>query len=263
MITMAACFSVAFLSSLLSEQEKKTRKELLIMEDHVKRVEKMAAIGEMGAGLAHEIKNPLASLTGSIQLLKEDIPYNPDYDKLMQIILREADRLSSLVSNFLLFAKPPVGKVEAIELSKALKETIDFFENGQTFPGRITITKEFASAIWVEIDPVHLHQVLWNLLLNAVEAINDKGHIHMKMFPLRKKHVVIKISDDGCGMSNETIKTIFNPFFTTKPNGTGLGLSIVHRILESYDSRLVVESKIDIGTIFTIKLHRIDPPTNY
>ncbi|MEE8480955.1 MAG: ATP-binding protein, partial [Desulfobacterales bacterium] len=85
----------------------------------------------------------------------------------------------------------------------------------------------------------------------------------MKMFPLRKKHVVIKISDDGCGMSNETIKTIFNPFFTTKPNGTGLGLSIVHRILESYDSQLVVESKIDIGTIFTINLHRIDPPTNY
>jgi two-component system sensor histidine kinase PilS (NtrC family) len=74
---------------------------------------------------------------------------------------------------------------------------------------------------------------------------------------------VIKISDDGCGMSNETIKTIFNPFFTTKPNGTGLGLSIVHRILESYDSRFVVESKIDSGTIFTIKLHRIDPPTNY
>ncbi len=263
MITMAACFSVAFLSSLLSEQEKKTRKELLVMEDHVKRVEKMAAIGEIGAGLAHEIKNPLASLTGSIQLLKEDIPYNPDHDKLMQIILREADRLSSLVSNFLLFAKPPVGKVEAIELSRALKETTDFFENDQTFSGRITITKEFASTIWVEIDPIHLHQVLWNLLLNAVEAIKNKGHIHMKMFPLRKKHVVIKISDDGCGMSNETIKTIFNPFFTTKPNGTGLGLSIVHRILESYDSRLVVESKIDIGTIFTINLHRIDPPTNY
>ena len=259
-ITMAACFSVAFLSSFLAEQEKKTRKELLAMEDHVKRVEKMAAIGEMGAGLAHEIKNPLASLTGSIQVLKEDIPFNPDHEKLMQIILREADRLSSLVNNFLLFAKPPVGKVEAIELSKALKETVGLFENDRTFSGRITITREFSSVMWVEIDPVHLRQVLWNLLLNAVEAIKDKGHIDISMYPLKKKHVGIKISDNGCGMSKEILKTIFDPFFTTKPNGTGLGLSIVHRILESYNSRLDVSSEIDVGTIFTLRLNRIDPP---
>ena len=92
LITMMACFAVAFLSSLLSEQTRKTKKELQAMEDHVKRVEKMAAIGEMAAGLAHEIKNPLASLSGSIQLLKEDIRYDPDHDRLMKIILREADR---------------------------------------------------------------------------------------------------------------------------------------------------------------------------
>ena len=105
MITMIACFAVAFLSSLLAEQARKTKKDLLAMEEHVKRVEKMAAAGELGAGLAHEIKNPLASLTGSIQILKEEISYDQKHDRLMQIVLREADRLSSLVNNFLLFAK--------------------------------------------------------------------------------------------------------------------------------------------------------------
>jgi two-component system sensor histidine kinase HydH len=116
LITMTACFAVAFLSSFLSEQVRSTRKELRVMENHVKRVEKMATVGELAAGLAHEIKNPLASLTGSIQLLDEDIRYDPDHARLMQIILREADRLSSLATNFLLYARPPAGKVEAIEL---------------------------------------------------------------------------------------------------------------------------------------------------
>lgn len=263
LITMAACFCVAFLSSLLSEQEKKTRKELLAMENHVKRVEKMAAMGEMGAGLAHEIKNPLASLTGSIQLLKEDIPYNHDHDKLMKIILREADRLSSLVNNFLLFARPPVGRVEVIELTSALQETVKLFENDLSLHGRIAITKKYASGIWIEIDPVHLSQILWNLLSNAVEAIEDKGHIDIQMVSLKKEFVEIKISDDGCGMSDEIIKTIFDPFFTTKSNGTGLGLSIAHRIVESYNGQLEVSSDVDIGTTLTLKLLRVDPPTNY
>ena len=101
------------------------------MENHVKRVEKMAAVGEMAAGLAHEIKNPLASLTGSIQLLKEEIQYDSDHDRLMQIILREADRLSSLANNFLLYARPPAGKVEAIDLEKVLIETAELFEKSQ------------------------------------------------------------------------------------------------------------------------------------
>ncbi len=261
MITMVACFAVAFLSSLLSEQARKTKKELLAMEEHVKRVDKMAAMGEMAAGLAHEIKNPLASLSASIQILREDIPYDPDHDKLMQIVLREADRLSSLVSNFLLFARPPAGKIEVIELDKALKDTVELFEKDVNCSGRISITKEFIPGIWIEMDPVHLRQILWNLLLNAAEAIDEAGLIVIKIYPLKDKYVGIKIADNGCGMSNEIIKSIFSPFFTTKPNGTGLGLSIVHRIIESYDSRLDVESKVEVGTTFTLKLKRIDLST--
>jgi two-component system sensor histidine kinase PilS (NtrC family) len=263
MITILACFAVAFLSSLLSEQTRKTKKELRVMENQVKRVEKMAAIGEMAAGLAHEIKNPLASLSGSIQLLREDIQYDADHDRLMQIILREADRLSSLVTNFLLYAKPPAGKVEAIQLDKALIETSELFEKDSSTNGRISTTKSIESGVWIAIDPVHLRQILWNLLLNAAEAIEGDGTIGIEMYRLRNKQACIKISDDGCGMSLELLKTIFDPFVTTKSNGTGLGLSIVHRILDAYDSNLDVESEVNKGTTFTLKFKQIEAPARY
>ncbi len=261
MITMIACFAVAFLSSLLSEQARKTKKELDAMEDHVKRVEKMAAAGEMAAGLAHEIKNPLASLSGAIQILREDILYDPDHDKLMQIVLREADRLSSLVNNFLFFARPPTGKPEPLDLEKALAETIELFEKDSKGCGEIAIRKEFIADIWVKMDAFHLRQILWNLLLNAAEAIKGAGEIHIKMERLRNKLVSIAISDNGCGMTQETLGSIFDPFFTTKQKGTGLGLSIVHSILESYKSRPEVESRIGQGSKFTLKFSQIEAPT--
>ncbi len=258
LITMTACFAVAFLSSFLSEQVRTTRKELRVMENHVKRVEKMATIGEMAAGLAHEIKNPLASLTGSIQLLKEDIRYVPDHERLMQIILREADRLSSLANNFLLYARPPAGKVEVIELEKVLIETVELFEKDGSHDSRITTTKTTQSNIWISMDPVHLRQILWNLLLNASDAIDGEGVIDIEMYVSKSKRACVKISDNGCGMSQEELKSIFDPFFTTKPNGTGLGLSIVHRILEAYDSWLNVESEENKGTTFTLQFKQME-----
>jgi len=261
LITMTACFAVAFLSSFLSEQVRSTREELRIMENHVKRVEKMATVGELAAGLAHEIKNPLASLTGSIQLLKEDISYDPDHDRLMQIILREADRLSSLASNFLMYARPPAGKAEAIELEKILIETVELFEKDASHDSRVVTTKQIQSNLWISMDPVHLRQILWNLLLNASEAIDGEGTIGIEMFATKSKRACIKVSDTGRGMTQEEIKSIFDPFYTTKSNGTGLGLSIVHRILESYDSWMNVESERDQGTTFTLQFKRLDAPS--
>lgn len=259
-ITMTACFAVAFLSSLLSEQTRKTKEELRTMEGHVKRVEKMAAIGEMAAGLAHEIKNPLAALTGSIQLLQEDMRYDSDHARLMQIILREADRLSSLASNFLFYARPPAGKIEPIDLSRALLEIAELFEIDGSNNGRVKTTKNVSSNVWITIDPGHLHQILWNLLLNAAEAIDCEGKIGIEMFSAKNKYACVKITDNGCGISSETLKTIFDPFFTTKPNGTGLGLSIVHRILEANDAWLNVESQLNKGTTITLHFKQIAPP---
>jgi two-component system sensor histidine kinase PilS (NtrC family) len=260
MITILACFAVAFLSSLLSEQTRKSKEELRTMEGHVKRVEKMAAIGEMAAGLAHEIKNPLASLTGSIQLLKEDLRYDSDHARLMQIILREADRLSSLASTFLFYARPPAGKVEPIELDRALLETAELFEKDASNNGRISTIKNVSSDVWITMDPGHLHQILWNLLLNAAEAIDGEGQIGIDMFPLKNRQACVKITDNGCGISPEALKSIFDPFVTNKPNGTGLGLSIVHRILEAYDAWLNVESELNMGTTVTVNFKQIIPP---
>ncbi len=262
LITMIACFAVSFLSSFLSEQVRKTRKELQTMEDHVRRVEKMASIGEMAAGMAHEIKNPLASLTGSIQLLSEEIQYDPDHDRLMRIILREADRLSSLVNNFLLYARPPVGRVEAVELDKILTDTVDLLKKDTVTDGRITIARKIESASWVSIDPVHLRQIFWNLLLNAAEAITGKGAIDIETYTSKNRQVFVRIADEGCGMTREELKSIFDPFFTTKPTGTGLGLSIVHRILEAYDAWLNIDSEPGKGTAITLQFRQIDPPLN-
>ncbi|MBW2620177.1 MAG: two-component sensor histidine kinase, partial [Deltaproteobacteria bacterium] len=260
-ITMAACFAVAFLSGFLSEQLRRTRNKLSTLEDRIKRVEKMAYTGEMAAGITQKKKNPLASLSGSIQILRKEVPYNPEHDKLMQIILRETDRLNALVNNFLLFAKPPAGNIKKIELESALKEIVKLFEKDKAGNSKVSITSEFSSNIWIEMDPVHLRQVTWNLLLNAAEAIEGEGLVGIKTYPLKHNYACIEISDNGCGITDGSMQSIFDPFFTTKSRGTGLGLSIVHSILEHYDTWLDVESEVDRGTKFSFKVERRDPPT--
>lgn len=261
MIIMLACFAVAFLSGLLAEQARRTKRELQAMSAHVKRVERMAMVGEMAAGLAHEIKNPLASLRGSVQLLKDDIPYDPDRDKLMGIVLREADRLSTLVTDFLTFARPKTGRTEPVELAPALADIITLFERDSRIKRAISLHQQIASDIWIHVDRSHLHQIVLNLLLNAAQAIGEgPGEIRIATEPQRNRHVALKISDNGCGMSDEVINAIFDPFFTTKPSGTGLGLSIVHRIVETYEGWIDIESEEGEGTTFTLVFKMIPPP---
>ena len=257
MFTVLSCFAVAFLSGFLAEQTRRTRGELKDMEDHVKRVEMLAYMGEMAAGLAHEIKNPMASLAGSIQILKEELSYNSESHKLMQIVLRETDRLNSLVSDFLMFAKPPQGNLKKIKLDRALAETLELFEIDGACTGRVAIEKKLLPDIWVEMDPVHLRQILWNLLLNASEAIEGDGTITVTMTRHRARSVSIAVADTGVGIPEAYVKNIYDPFFTTKTRGTGLGLSIVHRILESYASRMEVESGPDSGTTFRFRLKSV------
>jgi two-component system, NtrC family, sensor histidine kinase HydH len=257
-ITMIACFAVAWLSSFLAEQARSSRKALLAMEEHVRRVERMAYMGEMAAGLAHEIRNPLASLTGSIQMLKEELQLPSGQEKLMRIVLREADRLSSLVSDFLLFARPPSGNVTDILVDEAVLETLALFENDPSCRRRVSITTDLIPRIRIAMDPIHFRQILWNLLLNAAEAIRDQGNIHIRMQNLQNGHVELRITDTGQGISPEHVQLIYNPFFTTKSSGTGLGLSIVHRLLEAYGGCLDVESRIGQGTVAILNLEKVD-----
>jgi two-component system sensor histidine kinase PilS (NtrC family) len=260
LITTTACFAVAVLSGLLTEQNRKSQNELRAMELHVKRVEKMAYMGEMAAGLAHEIKNPLASVVGSIQLLKEDLRYDPDHQRLMEIILRETDRLGTLVNDFLLFARPPAGKPKILDLNKAIEETIGLFERDKKYAPRHKLKKILVPDIFVVMDPGHLSQVLWNLLLNAAEAIQGEGAVEIHMVPTKNTEVVIVVKDNGCGIPPDIEQSIFDPFFTTKSEGTGLGLSIVHRILEAYNSRLDIQTKPGVGTTVSFTLKRSGKP---
>jgi len=229
------------------------------MEEHVKRVEKLAAIGEMSAGIAHEIKNPLASMSGSIQLLEKEVNNTPVARKLMGIVLRETDRLNALANDFLLFARPSSNKVESVELSSAISDTLELFRKNGICQDGITVVQDLAPGVWTEMDPKHTRQILWNLLLNAAQAIDGEGTIQVSL-KTAEDMVQVTVKDGGCGMSEETISKIFDPFFTTKAHGNGLGLSIVYRLLEPYNGRLDVQSQQGQGSTFTLCLKRTDPP---
>jgi two-component system sensor histidine kinase PilS (NtrC family) len=259
---------LGFSMSSLKEPDGKPIGNLLIfqdltafknMEEHVKRVEKLAAIGEMAAGIAHEIKNPLASMSGSIQLLAKGVNNTPVSRKLMDIVLRETDRLNALANDFLLFARPSSDKIEPVELSSAIGDTLELFRKNGICQNRITVVQDLTPGVWTEMDPKHTRQVLWNLLLNAAQAIDGRGTIEVSLTAVENM-VKVTVKDGGCGMSEETISKIFDPFFTTKAHGTGLGLSIVYRLLESYNGRLDVESRLGRGSAFTLYLKRTDPP---
>lgn len=254
---MMACFLTMILSGYLAEKERRAKSDLLAMEDHVKRVERMALVGQMAAGLAHEIKNPLASLSGSIQMLTESGFQEENQDrerqKLMTIASREAERLNTLVNDFLLFARPVAGAVKKLDLAREIDETLVLFNHHEKYRGRIVIHVENERNLTIDMDQGHFKQVFINLLINAAEAIGDKeGAITVTSYRDHDDSVRLTVKDTGEGMDDKIIKSIFDPFFTTKNKGTGLGLSIVLRILESYNYRINVQSETGSGSEFTV-----------
>ena len=251
-ITIAACFAVAILSSILSLQLKSARQDLKITQEHLKRVEKMAAMDEMISGIAHEIKNPLASLSGSIQLLKEDTKSGSYEDKLMQIILRETERLKQISNDIRLFAKPSKTNASQVDMTQAVEDVVTLFLNTVKWKTRIQLLTKIEKDLFVTIDPVHLKQILWNIIKNAAESIEKKGKIIISLNSPRNKQIYLTIRDNGMGIDSAKAKHIFDPFYTTKPEGTGLGLSIIHRIIDTYEGMIDFESIPGKGTIFTI-----------
>lgn len=251
-IIISACFATAALSGILSRQLKTARKDLKITQEHLKRVEKMAAVDEMVSGIAHEIKNPLASLSGSIQMLKEDMAPTGDNDKLMQIILRETERLKQIVTDIRLISKPSRTNAELIDLATAIDDVKILFDNTPDWHGRINVVTRLERAVFVHMDAVHLQQILWNLIKNAAEAIDGKGKITITVSSPRHKHIYLTVRDTGAGIDQKTASHIFDPFYTTKCDGTGLGLSIIHRIVDTYDGMIDFESIPGKGTVFTL-----------
>jgi two-component system sensor histidine kinase PilS (NtrC family) len=220
-------------------------------DERIKRQDRLAALGEMAAGLAHEIRNPLASLSGAAQLLKEETFKNPYSKKLVNIMDREAWRLNELTSSFLDYALPAAGKKEKVNINNEFKEL--FVLLGQK--------KEYSSAIFETNIPKNLdlninlgqfRQVVLNLLTNAVQSLPTQGGVISIKALEKDEKIVLKISDTGKGIKETDISRIFNPFFTTRPDGVGLGLSIVHQTVLSWGGDIQVASQPGKGTEFTV-----------
>jgi len=226
------------------------------MQEQIKRTDRMVSIGQMAAGIAHEIRNPLASLTGSIQVLKEETPQGDSNRNLMNIIIRESERLNRLVTDFLLFAQPPKHEFSPIILHRLIDETLQMLKNSPTFNGHISISSALSHEATVLGDANQLKQVFWNLLLNAVQEMEGGGEL-VVLLEREKDSVKLSVSDSGRGIDSQDKGKIFEPFFTTKESGTGLGLAIVHRIVETHGGRIRVDSEIGRGTTFTVFLPEI------
>jgi two-component system, NtrC family, sensor histidine kinase PilS len=214
--------------------------EIRRIEEEMKKVEGLALTGELAAGIAHEIRNPMASISGSIQMLKDDLEKNDVNKRLMDIILREISRLNDLVSDFLLFARPKPIDLRMFSLNDLIMESVELFKNSSLWNEKIIIKVDINSKINMVSDPDQVRQVLWNILLNAADAVKDGGRIFIfagideQDFEFiedeTKKIVRISIRDTGKGFNEKALSSIFTPFFTTKEGGSGLGLAIVNRI---------------------------------
>ncbi len=212
------------------------------MEQEVKRMEDLAMLGELAAGMAHEIRNPLASISGSIQMLndslaKEEVHINR---RLMEIILREVNRLNHLVNDFLQFARPQRIEIEEFELNQLIIDTLYLFQNSQSWSKHLDVDTKISSPLKIKSDQQQLKQVLWNIFLNASEAMPKGGLISISAdketdFEGSSESIQlvrIKIEDNGPGLDPKIARDIFKPFSTSKKDGSGLGLAIVKRIVE-------------------------------
>ncbi|MGE4518851.1 MAG: nitrogen regulation protein NR(II) [Desulfobacteraceae bacterium] len=243
-IFILSSFAVAWLSSILSVQVRRAREDLKKMDEYVKRVERLASAGEIASGFAHEVKNPMASLRGSIQLLISDIEKDrkDDVKKLGNIILRESGRLDQLVNNFLYFARPGGGHKKRMAPSPAVRDLLKIFAEDRNVKNRIEITSSLDDEALIEADPDHFRQIIWNILINAAQACNERGEISIELKSL-KNAVYIIVEDSGSGIDEEIIEKVFDPFFSTKKNGSGLGLSIVARLVELNGGRIQIKNR--------------------
>lgn len=229
------------------------------LETKVRLSQKLAAVGQLAAGIAHEVRNPLASISGSVQLLQRELSENSEHQRLMDIVLREIQRLDGLISDFLKYARltPPV--LSAINAASILSDAINLFANnakhGEDIERKVRVRNEVSRDEVVIADAKQISQIIWNMLNNAAEAMTSGGTITVTS--RRFQHFLdIVVEDEGPGIPNELAERIFEPFFTTKSRGTGLGLSIAYQIIEAHQGRIFVENRVPRGARFHVLLPR-------
>ncbi|MEZ4279312.1 MAG: ATP-binding protein [Myxococcota bacterium] len=255
------------------------------MEQELRRSERLAAVGEMAARMAHEIRNPLASISGSVQLLQgsQTAPTgDPAQGRLMGIVVREVDRLNDLIGDFLRYSRPAPLALESVRLADLVREIAGVAEGRSA--DDLTLRFELDDSVVVRADPAQLKGAVWNLWNNALEAMGGKGELRVRVrraeagvssqderLPGRnapevreagdarpEARGVLEVEDTGPGMSAELQDRIFEPFFTTKQDGTGLGLATVQRIVEQHGGGIEISSEVGRGTTFRVLLPLVE-----
>ena len=224
--------------------------EYKALEEQLKRTDRLAAVGRLASGMAHEIRNPLASISGSVQLLLENPEMSEEERHLMRIVVREADRLNLLLSDFLGFAKPAPLQLDCVNVAALLNELIALLESSGQFVD-LTIEKDYPAEVPMRLDRQKIRQALWDLMLNAAEAAGNGGTVRVE---LDAQAAFIAIEDSGVGVPEEKRAEIFEPFFTTKDRGTGLGLANVYRNIEAHKGRVFVSPASLGGARFVVEL---------
>jgi len=217
-------------------------------------VDKLSSLGTVAAGMAHEIKNPLASIKGMSEMItkafeKGDKETIEDFKK---VVPKELDRISNLVQNLLTYSKPAKLNKIPTDLNKIVESTLKLFEV-QLMKGSIKVNRNLGGLPVKDFDPELMKQVFTNLILNAMQAMFSGGELSIRS-AVESDRIAIEISDTGQGISEERLKNIFDPFFTTKEKGAGLGLAITYKIIQGHGGNITVQSKVGEGTAFKVLL---------
>ena len=242
--------------SRLDESHRKLKEQTDVLfqtEEQLRRADRLSALGELSAGMAHEIRNPLGSIKGAVEIIKDD--YAPDEAKyeFIQILLKETDRLNHIVQEFLGFARPKNPEFQFVDLNDSIDSVLTLTAQEARKAG-VTVEKKLDPAVGRRsLDAGLLKQAFLNLVLNAIQAMPRGGVLTVES-GLRNGAVEVKIADTGVGISEEDRKKLFSPFFTTKKNGTGLGLAITYRIIQNHRGTIDVASKRGKGATFTVTI---------
>jgi len=267
MVEMPVLCLVGLLTGIFSDRDRKQRKdienttsrlskvyqELQQNFEQMKRAERLFAVGQLAAGLAHELRNPLGSVAGAAGILQRNANLEPKHQECLEIINKESQRLNRLLTDFLDFARPRPPKFQSIDVDALLSSVIQLAAHGVGCRA-VGLRKEMASPLPpLEGDQEMLKQMLLNLVINAIQAMPDGGEVVVSA-ALREEKLLICVRDQGRGIAPESRDRIFDPFFTTKDGGTGLGLPVAHRIVEQHGGVLRAEANTDGGTTFSAVL---------
>jgi two-component system sensor histidine kinase PilS (NtrC family) len=222
------------------------------MEEQMRQADRLATLGRMAANIAHEIRNPLASLTGAIEVLASSEATGETRERLGQIVLKESGRLNEIIRGFLEYARPAPLVRAPVSVSEHLDEVLVLLEH-RAGPGTLKIVREFPPGLVWSVDAQQFRQAVWNLCLNAFEAMPGGGELRVGA-TASGKHLEVRIADTGEGIAPTDLDHVFEPFFSTKPDGSGLGLALVDRIVRDHGGRIEVQTAPGAGTTFTLSI---------